>query len=261
MTEERRIGTGRRGFMGAAGSLAAASLLGTTKAQAAAGATGTKGNAETPATGRRRLGALEVSSVGLGVQNMSRTYQTTIPSRPEMLHIIRTAFDRGVTFFDAAEAYGPHEVERILGEGGRAVPGQGGHHLEVRLEHRSGDGRLAPGPQQSSGPRQARGRGHAQAPSHRPHRPPLSAPRRPAGPDRGRRRRRQGADDAGQGAALGPLGDGTEHPAPRPCGAARQCRSERVLDALARAGGGGPPAVRGARHRLRPVEPARVWDS
>lgn len=48
---------------------------------------------------------------------MSRTYQTTIPSRPEMLNIIRTAFDRGVTFYDAAEAYGPHEVERILGEG------------------------------------------------------------------------------------------------------------------------------------------------
>jgi aryl-alcohol dehydrogenase-like predicted oxidoreductase len=71
----------------------------------------------TLATARRRLGALEVSSVGLGVQNMSRTYQTTIPSRPEMLNIIRTAFDRGVTFFDAAEAYGPHEVERILGEG------------------------------------------------------------------------------------------------------------------------------------------------
>ena len=34
-----------------------------------------------------------------------------------MHNIIRTAFDRGVTFFDAAEAYGPHEVERILGEG------------------------------------------------------------------------------------------------------------------------------------------------
>jgi aryl-alcohol dehydrogenase-like predicted oxidoreductase len=67
--------------------------------------------------GRRRLGKLEVSSVGLGVQNMSRTYQTTVPYRPEMINIIRTAFDRGVTFFDAAEAYGPHEVERILGEG------------------------------------------------------------------------------------------------------------------------------------------------
>ncbi len=48
---------------------------------------------------------------------MSRTYQTTIPTRPEMIRIIRTAFERGVTFFDTAEAYGPHEVERILGEG------------------------------------------------------------------------------------------------------------------------------------------------
>ncbi|MCD6050142.1 MAG: aldo/keto reductase [Verrucomicrobia bacterium] len=67
--------------------------------------------------GVRKLGKLEVSSIGLGVQNMSRTYQTTIPARPEMINIIRTAFDRGVTFFDAAEAYGPHEVERILGEG------------------------------------------------------------------------------------------------------------------------------------------------
>ncbi|MFZ6781270.1 aldo/keto reductase [Undibacterium sp. Ji83W] len=67
--------------------------------------------------GRRKLASLEVSSLGLGVQNMSRTYQTTIPSRPEMIKIIRAAFDSGVTFFDAAEAYGPHEVERILGEG------------------------------------------------------------------------------------------------------------------------------------------------
>lgn len=68
--------------------------------------------------GRRKLGGkLEVSSIGLGCQNMSRTYQTTIPLRSEMYKIIRTAFDNGVTFFDAAEAYGPFEVERILGEG------------------------------------------------------------------------------------------------------------------------------------------------
>jgi aryl-alcohol dehydrogenase-like predicted oxidoreductase len=65
---------------------------------------------------RRRLGKLEVSSVGLGVQNMSRKYETTVPSRPEMINIIRAAYDRGVTFFDTAEAYGPFECERILGE-------------------------------------------------------------------------------------------------------------------------------------------------
>ena len=67
-------------------------------------------------TSRRKLGPLEVSSIGLGVQNMARTYQTTIPARPEMINIIRTAYERGVTFFDTAEAYGPHECERILGE-------------------------------------------------------------------------------------------------------------------------------------------------
>jgi len=67
--------------------------------------------------GRRKLGGqLEVSNIGLGVQNMSRTYQTTIPSRAEMIKIIRSAFDNGVTLFDTAEAYGPFECERILGE-------------------------------------------------------------------------------------------------------------------------------------------------
>ncbi|GAB3923447.1 aldo/keto reductase [Larkinella terrae] len=66
--------------------------------------------------GRRKLGTMEVSSVGLGVQNMHRTYQTTIPYRPEMIKIIRKAFDSGVTLFDTAEAYGPFECERILGE-------------------------------------------------------------------------------------------------------------------------------------------------
>ncbi|WP_321346097.1 aldo/keto reductase [uncultured Draconibacterium sp.] len=75
-------------------------------------------NTQPSGLSRRKLGGqLEVSSIGLGVQNMSRTYQTTIPSRSEMHKIIHTAFDNGVTFFDSAEAYGPFEVERILGEG------------------------------------------------------------------------------------------------------------------------------------------------
>ena len=69
-----------------------------------------------PLPERRRLGTLEVSSIGLGVQNMCRKYETTVPYRPEMINIIRAAYDRGVTFFDTAEAYGPFECERILGE-------------------------------------------------------------------------------------------------------------------------------------------------
>ena len=118
----------RKLLMGAATLAAAAPLVaglaachGSGEQETKAGTGGTAGTAKPGAsatlTGRRKLGTLEVSSVGLGVQNMSRTYQTTIPSRTEMHSIIRTAFDRGLTFYDAAEAYGPHEVERILGEG------------------------------------------------------------------------------------------------------------------------------------------------
>jgi len=99
--------------------LAGGALL-PTGCKTAASATGvdassTKQQANT-VTGRRKLGKLEVSSIGLGVQNMSRKYTTEVPSRPEMHNIIQTAYDHGITLFDAAEAYGPFEVERILGE-------------------------------------------------------------------------------------------------------------------------------------------------
>jgi aryl-alcohol dehydrogenase-like predicted oxidoreductase len=117
MTSNDNRKDNRRDFLLAAGSMAAAPLLAQAGGQAA-GRGAAAGVANTTLLGgRRKLGKLDVSSVGLGVQNMSRKYETTIPSRPEMHNIIRTAFDRGVTFFDAAEAYGPHEVERILGEG------------------------------------------------------------------------------------------------------------------------------------------------
>ncbi|WP_217578926.1 aldo/keto reductase, partial [Mesorhizobium sp. GbtcB19] len=107
----------RRSLLAAAGVLAATPLASGAYAQSN-GAAPTIANApQTGVSKRRKLGSLEVSAVGLGVQNMSRTYQMTVPTRTEMHNIIRTAFDHGVTFFDAAEAYGPHEVERILGEG------------------------------------------------------------------------------------------------------------------------------------------------
>ena len=99
---------GRRQVLGAGIALAATSLLPRNIARATDKNTP---DANTPPQStpgaRRRLGTLEVSAVGLGVQNMSRTYQQTISTRSEMFNIIRTAFDRGVTFYDAAEAYGP----------------------------------------------------------------------------------------------------------------------------------------------------------
>lgn len=104
----------RRSLLKGAATLAALPLAG---ALATSTANASPAAAAPRMDGRRMLGKLQVSSIGLGVQNMSRTYQTTIPSRTEMHRIIRAAFDRGMTFYDAAEAYGPHEVERILGEG------------------------------------------------------------------------------------------------------------------------------------------------
>lgn len=111
-------GLNRRDLLRSGIALAGASLLpgfasALYKEPVAGDAFGNKANPD-----RRKLGAsLEVSSIGLGVQNMPRTYQTTVPYRPEMIKIIRAAFDQGVTLFDTAEAYGPFESERILGEG------------------------------------------------------------------------------------------------------------------------------------------------
>ncbi|MCC6177218.1 MAG: aldo/keto reductase [Chloroflexi bacterium] len=119
MAATRMHGVGRRSFLLAAGSLAAAPMLGgpvrPALAQAHARTSGSSRQAATEAMGRCRLGSLEVSSIGMGVQNTTRKYETTVPHRPEMIELIRAAFDRGVTFFDAAEAYGPFEVERLLG--------------------------------------------------------------------------------------------------------------------------------------------------
>ena len=109
---------GRRDFLTKT-ALAGAALALSSAPMAASQLQATHSGTGSPApklSGRRKLGSLEVSSVGLGVQNMSRKYETTVPYRPEMINIIRAAYDRGVTFFDTAEAYGPFECERILGE-------------------------------------------------------------------------------------------------------------------------------------------------
>lgn len=116
MSPDNAHAVGRRTFLLSAGALAITPVVGGAGTGALTQATW-PASPPAPATlSRRRLGKLEVSSIGLGVQNMARKYETTVPYRPEMINIIRTAFDRGVTFFDTAEAYGPHECERILGE-------------------------------------------------------------------------------------------------------------------------------------------------
>ena len=64
---------------------------------------------------KRKLGTLEVSAIGLGCMGMSANYGPP-PDRQEMITLIRSAVDRGVTFFDTAESYGPFTNEVLVGE-------------------------------------------------------------------------------------------------------------------------------------------------
>src|SRR5689334_9320113 len=66
---------------------------------------------------KRKLGrsGLEVSAIGLGCMGLSFGYGPAT-EKQQAITLIRSAFDRGVTFFDTAEAYGPFANEELLGE-------------------------------------------------------------------------------------------------------------------------------------------------
>src|SRR5579863_1192439 len=64
---------------------------------------------------KRKLGNLEVSSIGLGCMGLSFGYGPATDRR-QAVELIRAAFERGVTFFDTAEAYGPFVNEEVVGE-------------------------------------------------------------------------------------------------------------------------------------------------
>src|SRR5881397_2703030 len=65
----------------------------------------------------RKLGKsnLEVSALGLGCMSMSFGYGPPA-DKQQMISLIRTAVDRGITFFDTAEAYGPFTNEELVGK-------------------------------------------------------------------------------------------------------------------------------------------------
>src|SRR5216684_794216 len=67
---------------------------------------------------KRNLGAgrLEVSAMGLGCMRLSPGHGTVAGTRQEMIALIRAAVERGVTFFDTAEVYGPFVNEELVGE-------------------------------------------------------------------------------------------------------------------------------------------------
>src|SRR5438552_12153347 len=66
---------------------------------------------------KRKLGKsnLEVSAIGLGCMGMSFGYGPAV-DKQEGISVIRAAVERGVTFFDTAEVYGPYTNEELVGE-------------------------------------------------------------------------------------------------------------------------------------------------
>ncbi|GAA1719225.1 aldo/keto reductase [Brachybacterium phenoliresistens] len=65
----------------------------------------------------RTLGqGLEVSAIGLGAMGMSQGYGPNPGSRDEMIAVLRSALEHGVTFIDTAEVYGPYVNEELVGE-------------------------------------------------------------------------------------------------------------------------------------------------
>jgi len=72
---------------------------------------------------KRKLGNLEVSALGLGCMGMTHAYGQA-PDRQAMIDLLRTAVERGVTFFDTAEVYGPFNNEELVGEALAPLRGQ-----------------------------------------------------------------------------------------------------------------------------------------
>src|SRR2546425_9685642 len=82
---------------------------------------------------KRKLGKsnLEVSAIGLGCMGLSFGYGPAVDKK-EGISLIRAAVERGVTFFDTAEVYGPFTNEELVGEA-LAPFRSGGDRNEVRL--------------------------------------------------------------------------------------------------------------------------------
>ena len=126
---------------------------------------------------KRKLGksGLEVSALGLGCMGMSYGYGPAA-DKQEMIALIRAAVERGVTFFDTAEAYGPFTNEELVGEA--LAPFRGRVVIATKFGFKFDPDGQADRPGQPAGAHPGGRRGLAQAAADRRHRSLLSAPRR-----------------------------------------------------------------------------------
>ncbi len=179
---------------------------------------------------KRKLGKsnLEVSALGLGCMGMSFSYGPP-KDKQEMTSLLRAAVERGVTFFDTAEVYGPFSNEELVGEALAPFRGQ------VVIATKFGF-KLKPNREPGFGPRQPAtstsrqvAEALAQAAQSRRDRPVLPTPCGPGRADRRRSGSREGFDSGGQGQALRSVRSRSANHPPRACGSAGHCASERIL--------------------------------
>ena len=106
---------------------------------------------------RRGLGnsGLEVSAIGLGCMGLSFGYGPAV-DKQEGIALIRAAVERGVTFFDTAEVYGPFTNEELVGEALAPFRDQVVIATKFGFDIDPDDGRAAGGPEQPAGAHQAR---------------------------------------------------------------------------------------------------------
>ena len=201
---------------------------------------------------KRTLGksGLDVSALGLGCMGLSHGYGPAV-EKQQGISLIRAAVERGVTFFDTAEVYGPFTNEALVGEALAPVRDQ------VVIATKFGFSSTA-----------ARQTGLDSRPEHirevtdaslkrlndRRHRPALSTPRRSERPDRRCRGNGEGLDPGRQGQALRSFGSRRADDPPRACRPTGGGAAERILAVVAGARRRGAAGARGTGHRVRAVQ-------
>src|SRR5687768_6418590 len=109
----RRAVLAKTAFLGAG--LAVAPWLATTSSARPQAITSRSNTGEVTNMQTRRLGQLKVSQLGFGCMNNSGNYNPPA-DRNQSIGVIRAAYEKGVTFFDTAEVYGPFTNEELVGE-------------------------------------------------------------------------------------------------------------------------------------------------